>query len=81
MERGGGEGEWVQFNANHGQEWTSIRITAQEGDFQVSRKGKLARKWERRKKGGNKKGITKGVVSLCLYYVYYANKRLCLGYK
>jgi hypothetical protein len=36
----GGEGEgWeggIQFTANQGQEWTSIRTTTQEGDFQVS---------------------------------------------
>jgi hypothetical protein len=35
----GGEGEGVQYNANQGQEWMSIRTTAQEGDFQVSKKG------------------------------------------
>ncbi len=29
----------VQFTANQGQEWTGIRATAQEGDFQVSKKG------------------------------------------
>jgi hypothetical protein len=39
-ERGGGEGERrVQFTANQGHEWTGIRATAQEGDFQVSIKG------------------------------------------
>ncbi len=38
-EMGGGEGEGVQFTANYSQEWTSIHTTAQEGDFQVTKKG------------------------------------------
>jgi hypothetical protein len=43
----------VQFNANQGQEWTSFRTTAQEGDFQVSRRGKIGMQmqWERERGG------------------------------
>jgi hypothetical protein len=41
---GGGEG-WegreIQYTADQGQEWTSIRTTTQEGDFQVSKRVKL----------------------------------------
>jgi hypothetical protein len=61
-ERGDGEGEWVQFNANQGQEWTSIHTTAQEGDFQVSRREKMACKLEEEGKGGliTKKGSQRG---------------------
>ncbi len=41
---GGGKGEaervgGVQFTANQGPEWTGIPATAQERDFQVSKKG------------------------------------------
>jgi hypothetical protein len=30
-ERGGGEGEWVQINANQGQEWTSFAPQHKKG--------------------------------------------------
>ncbi len=51
-ERGGGEGEGVQFTANQGQEQTSIRTTAKEGDFQVSKKGLTGVQADKGKKGG-----------------------------
>jgi hypothetical protein len=55
----------------------------QKGDFQISKRGLTGGQVENGGKGGagNKKGITKGFMSMCLQYVYYANKRLCLGYK
>jgi hypothetical protein len=51
-ERGG-----IQYTANQGQEWTSIRTTSQEGEFQVSKRVKLAFK----QKGVSSKDNAKGV--------------------
>jgi hypothetical protein len=66
--RGTGEAErvrGVQFTANLGQEWTGIRTTAQERDFQVSKKGLTGQADKRKKEGGaSEKGITKGDVSM-----------------
>jgi hypothetical protein len=52
----------VQFTANQGQEWTGICTTAQERDFQVSKKGLTGVQADKGKKGGLaiKKGIAKG---------------------
>ncbi len=48
-------GGGIQYTANQGQEWTSIRTTTQEGDFQVSKRVKL--KYRQR---GDVKGIEMG---------------------
>ncbi len=47
MGRGG-----VQYTANRGQEWTSIRTTPQEGDFQVSKGVKLIYRQKGTEEGG-----------------------------
>jgi hypothetical protein len=52
-ERGGREGEEGSvFTANQGQEWTGICTTAQERDFQVSKKGLTGVQADNGKKGG-----------------------------
>ncbi len=72
----------VQFTANQGQEWTGIRTTAQERDFQVSKKGLTGVQADNGKKGGLmiQRELLRGRehVPQC---IYCANKRLCLGYK
>jgi hypothetical protein len=52
----------VQFTANQGQEWTGIRTTVQERDFQISIKGLSGVQADNGKKGraGDKKEIAKG---------------------
>jgi hypothetical protein len=82
-----GEGEVgrvrrVQFTANQGQEWTGIRTTTQERDFQVSKKGLTGVQTDKGKKWGLviKRELLRGCKHMpqC---IYCANKRLCLGYK
>jgi hypothetical protein len=65
MGRGG-----IQYTANQGQEWTSIRTTTQEGDFQVSKRVKFIYRQKGTGKGvsnkKNHKGCYKHVHSICI---------------
>jgi hypothetical protein len=74
-ERGGGG----QYAANLGTEWSGTHATTQRRDFQVS-KGRALRS-----KGKDfqaaKRGLQKGGWKHAPPCIYYANKRLCLGYK
>ncbi len=75
-------GEWgvrgVQYTANLGQEWTGIHATTQRRDFQVSKKEfPDGQGWDFQVV----KGVARKGLRACTLCIYYANKRLCLGYK
>jgi hypothetical protein len=61
-----------QYIASQGQEWTGIRTTTQEGDFQVSKRvNPMCRQKALEKGVSNRKRIVRGVTNLCLRYVYF----------
>ncbi len=70
--KGGREGEGAQYTANQGQEWTSIRTTAKEGDFQVSEEGYFD-VWAKgaEKRGLATKRIIKGVANMYIVFGMY----------
>jgi hypothetical protein len=62
MGRGG-----IQYTANQGQEWTSIRTTSQEGDFQVSKRVKLAYKKKGVSSKDNACGVRTCAFDMCVF--------------
>ncbi len=79
VKRGEGkEGGGIQYTANQGQEWTSIRTTTQEGDFQVSKRVKLIYRQKGIEKGVSNKKQSQGVLQTCAFDMYTCTNKSCV---
>jgi hypothetical protein len=80
VRRGGGK-DWkrrVQYTANQGLEWTSIRTTTQEGDFQVSKGVKLIYRQRSTEEGVSNKKESQGVLRTCAFDTYVYTNKSCV---
>jgi hypothetical protein len=78
-EEGGRKGGWgVQYIANQGQGWTSIRTTMQEGDFQVSKRVNLLGRQKGLEKGLATEKDSQGVLRTCAFDMYICTSKSCV---